>query len=632
MAGAVPPVDPASRAMRTAGKACSSSGSKVQVWAVDQSTAGAAPATRSGQPSASAIGIRMSGGLACAIVDPSVNSTIEWTTDCRCTTTSIASKPIPNSRWASITSRPLLTSVAELTVMTGPMFQVGWASACSGVTCSSSARLRCRNGPPLAVSTSLATSPADPPRRHCAIAECSESTGTIWPGRARPATSGPPAISDSLFASASTRPARSAARVAARPLNPVTALSTTSQGQAAASVTPSGPARTFGCARAPCARRASLTAAAACSRSTATTSAPNSIAWLASRPGLPPPAASPAIRNVSRLRRMTSAAWVPIDPVEPSRTTLRGPPREESTPPLCPVWPPPRPWAHPEVAVPAPPALAGHRLGRPLPVRAQRHPRVARRVELDPEDLVQRDHVPLEPESRAGHVQPPHPRRARTDLGDRLVPVGVEVGAPPGQGEGVVLAQVLLVPDLEPRVVHSREQVPGAFQLTVGKHVPVDEIPRTGRIAVVRPGDAVVEQPPARLQLAVQEREVGRQVGLADVFGEADRAHRVEGTLRHVPVVEVAHLGQPGQPGVLDRPLGPGRLLRRQRHAQRLHAVLPGGVADHAAPPAADVKQPHAGPEPQLPGDQVVLVLLRLLQRRVLPRVAGAGVGHRRPE
>jgi hypothetical protein len=34
---------------------------------------------------------------------------------------------------------------------------------------------------------------------------------------------------------------------------------------------------------------------------------------------------------------MTSAAWVPIDPVEPSRTTLRGPPREESTPPFCPV-------------------------------------------------------------------------------------------------------------------------------------------------------------------------------------------------------------------------------------------------------------------------------------------------------
>ncbi len=33
-----------------------------------------------------------------------------------------------------MTSRPLLTSVAELTEITGPIDQVGWASACSGVT------------------------------------------------------------------------------------------------------------------------------------------------------------------------------------------------------------------------------------------------------------------------------------------------------------------------------------------------------------------------------------------------------------------------------------------------------------------------------------------------------------------
>src|SRR5690349_509257 len=232
--------------MATAGKALSSSGSNVHVCAVDQSIAGAAPGTRSGQPRASAIGMRISGGLAWAIVDPSVNSTIEWITDCGCTTTLILSKPSPNSRWASITSSPLFTRVAELMVITGPMFQVGCASACSGVMPSSSAWLRPRNGPPLAVSTSWATSDPAPERRHWAIAECSESTGTIWPGAASPATSGPPTIRDSLFASASTRPARSAASVAARPLNPVTAFSTTSAGQAATSATASGPARTVG--------------------------------------------------------------------------------------------------------------------------------------------------------------------------------------------------------------------------------------------------------------------------------------------------------------------------------------------------------------------------------------------------
>ena len=82
----------------------------------------------------SAIGISMVGGLACAIVEPSTNSTIECTTLVGCTTTSIRSNGMPNSRCASITSRPLLTRVAELMVMTGPMSQVGCASASSGVT------------------------------------------------------------------------------------------------------------------------------------------------------------------------------------------------------------------------------------------------------------------------------------------------------------------------------------------------------------------------------------------------------------------------------------------------------------------------------------------------------------------
>ena len=72
----------------------------------------------------------MVGGLACTRVEPSTNSTIECTTLVGWTTTSIRSNGMPKSRWASITSSPLLTRVAELIVTTGPMAQVGWASAC----------------------------------------------------------------------------------------------------------------------------------------------------------------------------------------------------------------------------------------------------------------------------------------------------------------------------------------------------------------------------------------------------------------------------------------------------------------------------------------------------------------------
>ena len=47
-----------------------------------KSHASAAAGTRDGQPSASAIGSFISGGLAWAIVEPSVNVTIECTIDC----------------------------------------------------------------------------------------------------------------------------------------------------------------------------------------------------------------------------------------------------------------------------------------------------------------------------------------------------------------------------------------------------------------------------------------------------------------------------------------------------------------------------------------------------------------------
>jgi len=246
---------------------------------------------------------------------------------------------------------------------------------------------------------------------------------------------------------------------------------------------------------------------------------------------------------------------------------------------------------------------------------------------------VQLDVVGIEAEPRARHVQPPHAGGALADLLDRLVPVRVQVRAPGGQGLRVVLAQVLLVPDLEACVVHERDQVTGSLKLTVGKDVPVDEpLLPDGRLEVVRPGDAVVQQPAAGVQLAVQVGEVGLEVVLADVFGQSDGADRVEARFRDVPVVQVPHLGEPGQPLPLDRGLRPGGLLGGQRDPEGLDAVLPGGVHHHAAPAAAHVEQPHARPKPELAGDQVELVDLRLFQGGVLARVAGAGVGHRRPE
>ena len=170
-----------------------------------------------------------------------MNWTIEWTTDCGWTTTSIRSSGMSKSRCASITSRPLLTRLAELVVTISPMSQVGWARASCGETSCSSSRVMPRKGPPDAVRMSRSTSAAEPERRHWAMAECSESTGTIWPSRAAALTRAPPTIRDSLLARARVAPDLSAARVGARPIEPVMPLSTTSASISAIRVEASGP-------------------------------------------------------------------------------------------------------------------------------------------------------------------------------------------------------------------------------------------------------------------------------------------------------------------------------------------------------------------------------------------------------
>src|SRR4051812_32051406 len=88
-----------------------------------------------------------------------------------------------------------------------------------------------------------------------------------------------------------------------------------------------------------------------------------------------------------------------------------------------------------------------------LELRPQREMRVLP-IEAHPEDLVQLDLVALEVEPGAGEVDLPDLRPRSADLGDRLVPVGLEVAAPSGAGHAVVLAEVLEVAHLEAGVLH----------------------------------------------------------------------------------------------------------------------------------------------------------------------------------
>ncbi len=263
----------------------------------------------------------MSGGDSCASVDPSTNSTMECTTDCGCTTTSSRSHPMSNSSCASISSSPLFMSVAELTVMTGPIDHVGCARASAGVTSASSARLRPRNGPPDAVRTIRATSERRPPRRHCASAECSLSTGMSMrsrpPARSAAATTrSPPTISDSLLASATGVPTPSAASVGSRPRAPVMPFRTRSTSARASSATPASPSPTSASGS----RSRSVAAASGSARARWRT--PKARACSA-RVSTSRPAARPTTSKRSGWARTTSSAWVPIDPVEPRSTSRR---------------------------------------------------------------------------------------------------------------------------------------------------------------------------------------------------------------------------------------------------------------------------------------------------------------------
>ena len=133
----------------------------------------------------------------------------------------------------------------------------------------------------------------------------------------------------------------------------------------------------------------------------------------------------------------------------------------------------------------------------------------------------------------------------------------------------------------------------------------------------------------------MQLRGVLGVVVLADVLAHLDRRHRVVRLVRDLPVVlqpdldavleaERRHPGQPVRP-----------LLRRERDPGGPHAVVLRRVHEERRPPAADVQQPHAGPERELAADQVELVALGVdeaVGRRLLLRPVTAGVGHLRVE
>ena len=108
----------------------------------------------------------MDGTPSCASTEPSANSVSACTTDCGCTTTSMASNGSPNRKCASITSSALFTSEALSIEIFLPMRHVGWLSASCTVAWATRSAGQPRNGPPEGVRIKRLSGGPTAERRH----------------------------------------------------------------------------------------------------------------------------------------------------------------------------------------------------------------------------------------------------------------------------------------------------------------------------------------------------------------------------------------------------------------------------------------------------------------------------------
>ena len=132
------------------------------------------------------------------------------------------------------------------------------------------------------------------------------------------------------------------------------------------------------------------------------------------------------------------------------------------------------------------------------------------------------------------------------------------------------------------------------------------------------------------------DAEVLRQVPKTDVLEHADAGDLVEvrraEALLEFAIIELQDLDAIRQSGVRDTFACQFELAVRQRDADRVHAVVLGGVQGQPAPAAADVEEAFAGAQTQLAADQVELGELRVLQRVAGVAEVGARVHHERVE
>ena len=221
-----------------------------------------------------------------------------------------------------MTSRPLFISVEESTVIFGPMDQVGWARA-------SATRRPSASSSPAPPAEGPARGgeqqPGHAPRGPRPAGTGGGRSARSRPGRSRPPaccrarwTRGAPAMIDSLLARASRRPASRAARVTGSPAKPTTPLTAT-WASVAMRGQPLGAHHHLHPGTEPSASSGREAGVADGDHRRVQPIGPGPPA--ARRTGAAPRATT---SKRSGHASMTSMAWVPMEPVDPTRLTVTG--------------------------------------------------------------------------------------------------------------------------------------------------------------------------------------------------------------------------------------------------------------------------------------------------------------------
>ena len=191
--------------------------------------------------------------------------------------------------------------------------------------------------------------------------------------------------------------------------------------------------------------------------------------------------------------------------------------------------------------------------------------------------------------------------------------------------------QRLDIGDLELGALHEALNVADGIELSVRKHVAVDEFGGHRRFPpfrVVR--DAVIEEQTPGFEQAVHGRKIHRQILQSDMLKHTHAGHLVVNRFSgQIPIVQQFNAHPLRQAGLLDSLAGHLQLLGTQGNAMGAHPMVLRCINDQRTPPAANIQKILSWLQRQFAAYVLELCLLGCIQVDFRGLEIRAGIHHR---